>query len=84
MAVAGGINTGAAFGIGCYFTTVPLYRGLRAAVSGVERSGAAAFRPFQVASKADAYTERWEEWEGRDGHGPGTRARARALCRSSL
>jgi len=35
----GGINTGAAFGIGCYFTT--------------------------VASKADAYTERWEEWEGR-------------------
>eukprot|EP00435_Cladocopium_sp_Y103_P042127 s132_g11.t1 len=35
----GGVNTGAAFGIGCYFTT--------------------------VASKADAYTERWDEWEGR-------------------
>ena len=35
----GGINTGAAFGIGCYFTT--------------------------VASKADAYTERWDEWDGR-------------------
>ncbi|CAE7405558.1 Tnks [Symbiodinium sp. CCMP2456] len=39
LALLGGINTGAAFGIGCYFTT--------------------------VASKADAYTERWEEWEGR-------------------
>ena len=54
LKVAGGINTGAAFGIGCYFTTVgsPL-KG--------RSSGAA---PLQVASKADAYTERWEEWEG--------------------